>query len=110
MLRQRTPPKEKRIEDVYTILNRVERANCCLQPKYPERFDVMAKAVGDGSEYFQNPTSRAHYIRYKFLQNNFLQGVQEDFMSCQNIERVIDSVIDQGPELFRQHEITNPEE
>ena len=48
MLRQRTPPKEKRIEDVYTILNRVERANCCLQPKYPERFDVMAKAVGDG--------------------------------------------------------------
>ena len=67
MTRQKTPPKAKKIEDIGTILNRVERANCCLQPRHPERLDVMARAVGDGSEYVQNPMSRAHYIRYKFL-------------------------------------------
>ena len=82
MLRGRTPMKAKKVEDVGTILNRVVRANCCLQPMYPERMEVMARAVGDGSDYVQNPLCRAHYIRYKFLQKNFLQDVQEDFMAC----------------------------
>lgn len=44
--------RTKRIEDITTIINRVVRAGCCLKPKNPEQFEVMKKAVGDGSEYF----------------------------------------------------------
>ena len=59
------------------------------------------RAVGDGTDYINNPTSKAHRIRYKFLSNNFLQGVNEDFMSCQNIERIVDGIINKSPDLFK---------
>ena len=59
--------KAKRVEDITTILNRVVRANCCLKPQHPEEFDVMKKAVGDGSEYFHKPSRKAFRIRLKFL-------------------------------------------
>ena len=40
----------------------------------------MEKAVGSHADYFTNPT-KAMRVRLKFLHNNFLQGVTEDFMS-----------------------------
>ena len=43
--------KAKKIEDIETILNRVIRAKCCLQPQNPEQVEVMTRAVGDGSDY-----------------------------------------------------------
>ena len=64
--------RTKRIEDITTIINRVVRAGCCLKPKNPEQFEVMKKAVGDGSEYFQMPIKKAFRIRLKFLNNNFI--------------------------------------
>ena len=48
--------KAKKIEDISVILNRVVRANCCLQPQNPENINVLSKAVGDGSEYFTTPS------------------------------------------------------
>ena len=68
------------MEDVNVIVNRVVRANCCLQPQNPEELRIMQKAVGSHVDYFSNPT-KAMRIRLKFLHNNFLQGVTEDFMS-----------------------------
>ena len=67
--------KAKRVEDIETILNRVVRANCCLQNVNPEQFEVMQRAVGDGSEYMKHPNKKAFRIRLKFLNNNFLQNV-----------------------------------
>ena len=62
----------KKVEDISTILNRVVRTNCCLKPQNPEEFEVMKRAVGDGSEYFQMPSKKAFRIRLKFLNNNFI--------------------------------------
>ena len=109
-MRRATPPKAKKIEDVGIILNRVVRAKCCLQPQNPERMNVMMRAVGDGSDYMQFPKWKAARIRYKFLSNNFLQGVNEDFMSCQNLERILDEVIILSPDLFKMYEIYDSEE
>jgi len=39
-----------------------------------------------------------------------LQGVAEDFMSIQNLERKIDETIIAKPELFMQYEIYDQEE
>jgi hypothetical protein len=72
--------KPKKISDLSEIINRVERAGCCLQPNEPEPVSVLRNAVGDGSDYMRNPDSKAHKIRNKFLQQNFLQSVTEDFM------------------------------
>ena len=83
------------------ILNRVVRANCCLLPQNPEDINVLSKAVGDGSEYFTTPHSKAYRIRLKFLNNNFMQGVTEDFMAIQNLERSLDTTLITTDALFR---------
>ena len=70
----------------------------------------MKRAVGDGSEYFQMPSRKAFRIRLKFLTNNFLQGVTEDFMSTQNLERSVDSTIITTDSLFKQFEIEDAQE
>jgi hypothetical protein len=72
--------KPKKINDCTEIINRVERAGCCLLPNEPETKLVLSNAVGDGSDYLWNPNSKAHKIRHKFFQQNFLQSVTEDFM------------------------------
>jgi hypothetical protein len=69
----------------------------------------MEKAVGNYDEYTKNPT-KAMRIRVKFFRNNFLQGVSEDFMSVQNLERNVESVLIQSPHLFRHYEIFDEEE
>lgn len=92
------------------ILNRVVRANCCLLPQNPEDFNVLSKAVGDGSEYYKMPYQKAFRIRHKFLSNNFLQGVTEDFMAIQNLERNVEASIITTDALFRKFEITDPQE
>ena len=73
------PRKPKKIENLPKILDRVVRANCCLEPESPEKKSVMEKAVGDGSDFYNNPAHRAYRIRNKFLKSNFLQDVIEDF-------------------------------
>ena len=57
------------------------RANCCLEPQQPEQHSVLSQAVGDVLEWRSNPNIKAYRIRNKFLSNNFLQGITEDFMS-----------------------------
>ena len=66
--------------------------------------------MGDGSEYFDNPSSKAFRVRLKFLNNNFLQGVTEDFMAIQNLERNADATITTTDQMFRQFEIYDPQE
>ena len=84
--RRRTEPslvslvKPKRVENIETILNRVIRANCCLKPAHPEPYDVMQRAVGDTSELTRKPFRKSLRIRRKFLNNQFLQNINEDFM------------------------------
>lgn len=72
------------------------------------------RAVGDGSEYYDNPSSKAQWIRLKFLSKNFFQDVDEDFMSCQNVERIVESVVNASPDLlakqFEKYQIYDPEE
>ena len=58
--------KAKKIEDPAVIIDRVVRANCCLQPQNPESTRIMEKAVGNYDEYAKNPT-KAMRIRVKFL-------------------------------------------
>ena len=65
----------------------------------------MSKAVGDGSQYFDSPWSKAHRIRLKFPNNAFLQGVTEDFMAIQNLDRNVDATIVSTDSTFRQFEI-----
>jgi len=75
---------------------------------------VMMRAVGNGSEYYENPKSKAQWIRYKFLSKNFFQDVDEDFMSCQNVERIVEGVVNASPDLltkqFEKYEMYDPEE
>ena len=104
----RAPPRTKRIEETKQIVDRVMRANCCLQPSSPESREVLSQAVGDVNEWRNNPNLKAYRIRHKFLSNNFLQGVTEDFMSVQNLERRVDQTILVDPELFEYYEIFNP--
>ena len=59
----------------------------------------MSKAVGDGSQYFDSPWSKAHRITH------FLQGVTEDFMAIQNLERNDDATTVSTDSTFRQFEI-----
>ena len=66
--------------------------------------------MGDGSEYFDNPSSKAFRVRLKFLNNNFLQGATEDFMAIQNLERNADETITTTDQMFRQFEIYDPQE
>ena len=101
--------KAKKVEDTAVIIDRVVRANCCLLPQNPESTRIMAKAVGNFDEYVKNPT-KAMRIRVKFMQNNFLQGVTEDFMSVQNLERNVERVLIQSADLFRHYEIFDEEE
>jgi len=54
------------------IVDRVTRANCCLQPENPEQTEVLKRAVGDGSEYLSKPAANAHRIRLKLLNNKFM--------------------------------------
>lgn len=61
----------------------------------------MKKAVGDGSEYLKMPSRKAFRIRLKFLHNNFLQGVTEDFMSIQNLDRQVENTIITTDALFK---------
>ena len=70
----------------------------------------MSRAVGDGTEYYHNPSHKAFRIRLKFLNNNFLQGVTEDFMSAQNLERKVDASILTSDALFSSYGIAEPEE
>ena len=56
------------------------------------------------------PSRKAFRIRLKFLTNNFLQGVTEDFMSTQNLERSVDSTIITTDSLFKQFEIEDEQE
>ena len=56
------------------------------------------------------PSRKAFRIRLKFLTNNFLQGVTEDFMSTQNLERSVDSTIITTDSLFKQFEIEDAQE
>ena len=102
-----SPPKKK-IEHVNVIMNRVVRAKCCLKPQRPEDFAVLTKAVGDGSQYIANPQQKAFRIRNKFLNNKFCQGVTEDFMSVQNLDRKIDSSIITTAACFERFEINDP--
>lgn len=92
------------------ILNRVGRAKCCLKPQNPEARSTLENAVGDGSDYYYRPSHKASKVRYKFLQNNFLQNVTEDFMSIQTLERNLDGVIVRTPQMFHQYEIYAREE
>lgn len=72
--------KPKRIELPKETVKRVVRANCCLQPKSPEKSEIMQLAVGDPAEYLLNPKSKVLRVRRKFFSTNFLQNVTEDFM------------------------------
>ena len=69
---------------------------------------MMMKVVGDGTDYYQSPNKKAFRIRLKFLNNNFLQGVTEDFMSVQNLDRHIDRTIVTTDSLFKKYEIEDP--
>ena len=71
---------------------------------------MMRKVVGDGSDYYQSPHKKAFRIRLKFLNNNFLQGVTEDFMSVQNLDRHIDRTIVTTDSLFKKYEIEDQQE
>ena len=102
--------KAKRIEEIPVILNRVVRANCCLEPQNPESIHVLSSVVGDGSEYFDDPSTKSFRIRLKFLNNNFLQGVTEDFMAIQNLSRNVDATIGANDACLRTYEIYDPEE
>jgi len=64
--------KPKKINECTEIIDRVERAGCCLLPNEPEPKSVLRKAVGDGSDYLDSPNSKAKQIRLKFYQQNFL--------------------------------------
>lgn len=99
--------KPKKINDCTEIINRVERAGCCLLPNEPETKLVLSNAVGDGSDYLWNPNSKAHKIRHKFFQQNFLQSVTEDFMLVQNLDRIVDSTIITSDEFFKVYEISD---
>ena len=70
----------------------------------------MSRAVGDGTEYYQTPSRKAFRIRLKFLNNSFLQGVTEDFMSTQNLERKVDASILTTDALFSSYGIAEREE
>ena len=93
--------KAKKIEDISVILNRIERANCCLKPQNPEDIDTLTKAVGDGSEYIAKPYQKAFRVRHKLLNNAFLQNVTEDFMSKQNLDRNIEETIVTSDACFK---------
>ena len=47
-----SPHRAKKIEDIGTIINRVVRAGCCLEPQQPEDVGVMINMLGDGSDYY----------------------------------------------------------
>ena len=105
-----TPVNPKRIEEIEVILNRVVRANCCLLPSRPEKFETLVQAVGDGSDLFRDPSSKISRIRLKFLNNNFLQDVTEDFMLVQQLNRNIEKTIVFNEELFHSYEVYQREE
>ena len=105
-----TPAQPKRIEEIEVILNRIVRAGCCLTNQYPERFETLVNAVGDGTDLFRDPSSKISRIRLKFLQNNFLQTVTEDFMLVQHLDRQFNETIIQSKELFSRYEIYEDEE
>jgi hypothetical protein len=66
--------------------------------------------VGNISEWRSNPYVKAYRIRNKFLSNNFMQAVTEDFMSAQNLERKIDEAIITDHSLFMHYEIYDKNE
>ena len=71
---------------------------------------MLKRAVGDGSEYLSKPSANANRIRLKLLNNKFMQGLTEDFIAVQNLEKNVNQTIITTNEFWLAYNIIEDDE
>ena len=84
------------------------RAGCCW-PLKPESEEIIDQIFGAHCNLPQK--SKTFKVREKLKKSNFLQTSTEDFLSCQNLDRKLQMMInDSGLKVLEVLDITDQEE